>query len=65
MAARRALLVPAPTSPIAKMALCATSLSLSWENLLNVSRIGIFGFEMEMRARAKGTARRIDGSQYL
>ena len=57
-----ALLVPEPTSPMLKMELCATVGSLSWENLLSVSRMGSWGFDVESRARAKGTALRITGS---
>ena len=62
MPARRALFVPLPTSPMAKMALRATEGSLSWENLERVSKIANWGFDMESRESAKGTARRITGS---
>ena len=42
-----------------------TSGSASWENLERVSRIFSWGFETEIRPKARGTARRITGSQYL
>uniref|UniRef100_A0A6B0UU63 Putative secreted protein n=1 Tax=Ixodes ricinus TaxID=34613 RepID=A0A6B0UU63_IXORI len=64
IAASRALFVPAPTMPRPKMALCATSLSLSCENLLRVSRMFSLGFDTEIRARARGTAFLITGSPY-
>ena len=56
--------VPAPTIPMAKIELCATSASLSWDSLLRVSIILSWGLEAERRARANGTARRITGSPY-
>lgn len=49
--------LPAPAIPIANMALWATSGSLSWENLLRVSRICSLGLDTEMRPSASGTAR--------
>jgi hypothetical protein len=42
-----------------KMALRATVGSLSWENLLRVSRMGSWGWDVERRERARGTARRM------
>ena len=63
-AASLALFVPAPSNPMAKMELCATSASASCENLLNVSRMFNCGFDTEIKPRARGTARRIAGSQY-
>jgi hypothetical protein len=59
-----ALLVPAPTRPIAKIALWATSESLSCENLLSVSKILSFGLDTDIRPRASGTDLLITGSQY-
>ena len=45
-----------------KMAFLATVGSLSWENLLRVSMIASWGWDVDSRARARGTARRITGS---
>ena len=59
-----ALLVPAPTRPMAKIALWATSESLSCENLLSVSKILSFGLETDIRPSASGTDLLITGSQY-
>ena len=64
VAANLALLVPAPIRPKAKMELCATSASVSWLNLVRVSRIFSWGLETEIRPKARGTARRMAGSQY-
>lgn len=55
---------PAPAMPIANMALWATSGSLSWENLLRVSRICSLGLDTEIRPRASGTARLMAASPY-
>jgi hypothetical protein len=59
-----ALLVPAPTRPIANMALWATSESLSCENLLSVSKMLSFGLDTDIRPSARGTDLLITGSQY-
>merc|ERR1719318_135002 len=64
-AASRALFVPAPSSPRPKIALWATSGSVSWLNLLRVSRMVSWGLETETSARASGTDRRITGSETL
>lgn len=58
------IILPAPTKPNAKIALYATSASLSWENLLRVSKILSLGFEAEIRANARGTDLFITGSPY-
>ena len=63
--AKRALFVPAPTSPNPKIALSETSESLSWLYLFNTSTKSGSGFEIEDKARAKGTARRAGGVPYL
>ena len=53
---------PAPTMPMARIALWATSASLSCENLLRTSRTCRRGLDAETSARASGTARLITGS---
>lgn len=57
MVASRALFVPAPTRPRAKIALLATSESLSWLYLFRTSRTAKSGFDKEDRPRASGIAR--------
>ena len=56
--------IPAPTTPIAKIELCATSVSWSCDNLLKVSMILSLGFEADSNASAKGTERLMTGSPY-
>lgn len=48
--------LPAPARPMARIALSATSGSLSWENLLSVSRICSLGLDTDTNAKAVGTA---------
>lgn len=55
---------PAATIPIAKIELCATSISWSCDSLLKVSIMLSRGFEADNSARASGTALRITGSPY-
>ena len=55
--------LPAPINPKAKIELCATSVSVSWLNLVNVSKMFNWGLETEIKPKANGTARRIAGSQ--
>ena len=66
--AKRALFVPAPTSPMANIAVMATwrLFKLSWLYLEVVSIMGRWGFEVLMRPImiAIGTAFRIVGSPY-
>ena len=58
------VMLPDPTKPIARIALWTTSLSESCDSLLSVSITESCGCEMESRANASGTERRINGSPY-
>ena len=49
---------------MAKIAFLATVESESCENLLRVSKMEISGFEVDISANARGTARRMTGSPY-
>jgi len=65
MLATRELFVPAPINPNDNIAPIATSSSLSWDNLDNVSMTAIFGLLTLIKPNANGTPLRTTGSQYL
>jgi len=58
------LLVPAPISPIANIALLETYLSASYANLFKSSIVYTSGLEILRRPSANGTVLRIIGSPY-